>query len=91
VFYVEPPYKTTRQQETIGNMKKYLLSDEALRVRAEQQKEEFLAGSGGPRESNRLLEIGGQLQQVQRRQIDDGEFFICGAYPIYVIKGRKPS
>lgn len=91
VPFVEPPYKTAHQQKTIENMKKYLLSEKSFKSRAEESKEEFLAGGGDLREFNILLEIGEKQRKIQRQQIDNNKFFICGAYAIYIITGRKPK
>ena len=91
VPFMEPPYKTERQQETVKNMKKYLLSEEDFNARTEEQKEEFLTGGGDPAEFSRILEIGNKQRKTQLRQIENNEFYICRAYPVYLIKGRKPQ
>jgi ubiquinone/menaquinone biosynthesis C-methylase UbiE len=89
VPFVEPPYKSSEQQRTIENMKKYLLDDESFKNQAEESKRQFLAGGGDPKEFDRFLELGDKQRKIQMKQIENKEFFICRAYPIYIIKGRK--
>lgn len=89
VPFLEPPYPTEQQQRTIENMKKYMLSDESYQANVEEQREEFLAGGGDEADFNRLFEIGREQCKIQLQQIENKEFYICGAYPIYLIKGRK--
>jgi SAM-dependent methyltransferase len=89
VSLLQPPYESERQKETIKNMRDHWLNEEAFEARVEESRQEFLAGGGDPAEFERVLEIGREQREVQLRQINDGEFFICGAYPVYIIKGRK--
>lgn len=91
VSFLEPPYTAGDQQERIDNLKKYWLSEENFKARTEEQKEEFLAGGGDPEEFNRLSEIGVRRRILQLEQINNNKFSICGAYPFYIIKGRKPE
>ena len=72
-------------------MKNYVLSEKSFKSRVEESKEEFLAGGGDLKEFNILLEIGEKQRKIQGKQIENNEFFICGAYPIYIIIGRKPK
>ena len=91
VPFVEPPYKTADQRKTTENMKNYVLSEKSFKSRVEESKEEFLAGGGDLKEFNILLEKGEKQRKIQGKQIENNEFFICGAYPIYIIIGRKPK
>jgi len=89
VSLLEPPYESERQQEAIKNMRDIWMSEDSFKARIEESREEFLAGGGDPAEFDRVLEIGRRQREVQLNQIENNEFFICGAYPVYVFKGRK--
>jgi len=91
VSFVEPPYKSEREKAAIENMKNHLLSDESFKFNSEKSKEEFLAGGGNPDEYDIVLTLGEKQRKVQLEQIENNEFFICGAYPFYIIKGYKPN
>lgn len=88
VSLLEPPYESERQQEAIKNMRDIWMSEDSFNARIEESREEFLAGGGDPAEFERVVEIGRKQRQVQLEQINNNEFFICGAYPVYIIKGR---
>ncbi|MCP4633429.1 MAG: methyltransferase domain-containing protein [candidate division Zixibacteria bacterium] len=89
VPFLEPPYKTERQQEMIANMKKHVLNDENFNAMYDEFKEEFINGGGNIREFDKLYEISKNLREIQLQQMENKEFFICGAHPIYLFKGRK--
>jgi SAM-dependent methyltransferase len=91
VSFLEPPYETEQQRESIANMKKHWVDDKNYHARSEELRENFLAGGGDPAEFDKVAAAGERLRQAQLKQMDEGTFFICGAYPIYVIKGRKPA
>ncbi len=91
VSLLQPPYESERQQEAIKNMRDHWLSEENYEARVEESREELLAGGGDPAEFDRVLQLGKKQREVQLKQIKNNEFFICGAYPVYVIKGRKRS
>jgi len=88
--YLEPPYPTEVQKQTAANMKKYMLADDQFKAHTDEQKEEFLAGGGDIKDFGKFLVIGQEQRRVQLRQLEKNEFYICGAYPFYIIKGRKP-
>jgi hypothetical protein len=89
--FVEPPYESAAQKRTIENMKKHLLSDEAYRFHTEKFRDEFLAGGGKIDDYNAVLKLGEKQCKIQLEQINNDEFYICGAYPLYIIKGNKPK
>ncbi len=91
VSFFEPPYETEQQQVGLANMKKHWIDDDNYRARTEELRRDFLAGGGDPDDFDELQRVGDNLRKVQLRQMEDGTFFICGAYPIYIIKGRKPA
>ncbi len=90
VSLLEPPYESERQQLAIKNMRDHWLGEAEFRERAEETREEFLAGGGDPVDFDRVLQLGIKQREVQLEQIKNNEFFICGAYPVYIFKGRKP-
>ena len=72
-------------------MKQYWLNDENYAGRMDEQKEEFMAGGGDIKDFNRLMKLSKKLRKTQLEQIEKNEFFICGAYPFYIIKAVKPK
>ncbi len=91
VSFLEPPYETEQQRESIANLKTHWVDDKNYHARSAELRENFLAGGGDPEDFEKVAAAGEQLRQAQLKQMDEGTFFICGAYPIYVIKGRKPA
>jgi ubiquinone/menaquinone biosynthesis C-methylase UbiE len=91
VSFMEPPYETERQREAVTNMKTHWVDEESYQARMQQHREEFLAGGGDPDDFEEMTKAGEQLREIQSRQLEESTFFICGAYPLYVIKGRKPA
>jgi SAM-dependent methyltransferase len=90
VPFYEPPYPGD-QQERLERLKKYWLNDDSFEARLQEHREEFLAGGGDTADFNRLLEVGRRQRAIQLRQIEAGEFYLCGAYPFYLVAGRKPT
>ncbi|MBD3170648.1 MAG: methyltransferase domain-containing protein [candidate division Zixibacteria bacterium] len=89
VSFLEPPYDSKGQREKIENMKKHWLNDDNFRDRLKQHREEFLAGGGDPVEFEKVVKIGEKQREIQLGQMERGEFYLCGAYPLYLIKGVK--
>ena len=91
VSFLEPPYEAFGQQERIENMKKYWLNEKNFDSRTDEQKEEFLACGGNINDFEKLIVIGKKQRDLQLKQMENNEFYICGAYPFYLIKAEKPS
>ena len=91
VSFMEPPYETQQQRDAITNLKTHWVDEESYRTRLDEHREEFLAGGGDPDDFEELLKAGEQLREIHYRQLEEGTFFICGAYPLYVITGHKPA
>jgi len=89
VSFLEPPYETEQQREAVENMKKHWVDDESYAKRIDEYHEEYIAGGGDPEEFESILGISDKIRRTQLQQLKDGTFFICSAYPIYIIKGMK--
>jgi SAM-dependent methyltransferase len=90
VCYVAPPYGDRRQKDLLDNVKKQWLDRERYMTLRARERKHFIAGGGDPAEFDRYEEIQDRITGAFRRQIEDGEYFVCGAGHIYIIKGRKP-
>jgi SAM-dependent methyltransferase len=89
VLYLEPPYPDDRQRDLLDSAKRQWLDQARFEKLAERRKEHFTAGGGDPAEFDRYQLIQARLREVFRRQVEDGEYFACGAGHIYIVKGRK--
>jgi SAM-dependent methyltransferase len=91
VAFLEPPYESPSQAILIEKIKKDFFDAERQQIMRNQEKKEFIAGGGDLSEYERYLEIDNRILAVMRRQIEDGEYFMCTAQDFYVVKGTKPA
>ncbi len=91
VAFLEPPYENPNQAILLEKIKKQFFDTERQEVMRNRERKEFLARGGDLKEYERYLEIDNRALAVMRRQIADGEYFMCTAQDFYVVKGTKPA
>jgi SAM-dependent methyltransferase len=88
-----PPYRGPVQRHRLETMKLYMgfgREPKERRYWRERQKEEFLAGGGDLQELQHYWRIANRMRRISERQIENGEYYHCGAINIYIVKGKKP-
>jgi len=90
--YLDPPYESERQQQTLDKLKKQLLDEDRHDMLSERLKEAFIAGGGDLNEYTQYRKLIDRQTDAMRKQIEAGEFFACssGGY-FYTVKATKPE
>jgi SAM-dependent methyltransferase len=89
VFYIEPPYRDSRQKSLLDSAQKQWLDQARFEKLREREREYFIAGGGDLTEFDRYQEIQDRIRSVFREQVEKGAYFACGAGHIYIVKGKK--
>lgn len=89
IFYLEPPYEDELQRRRMEAVKKRIVNEENYNAWQEREKEEFFAGGGSEEDYERYKDIEARIRPMVLKQIENGEYYVCAAPHLYIIKGRK--
>lgn len=91
VRFLEPPYMSPCQQQSLKMIKANWLQDDKRKYWQDREREEFLAGGGTSEEWDGIVEMVDRVTPVYKQQLTNGEFYLCSGSYFYISKGRKPK